>query len=456
MNDGSMRKGILALSGPLIISFWLRSAFGWIDPIFAASLKDAAGNSIGDATLAAIGLTLPFEFLMIACWVGTSNGLTSRLASAMGADNHEQVRQLKAAARRIIWALNAAFLFVALGVASFSEKMGLDPIVASQFRIYATIIVAGSSFTSFWSILPDSIVKAHHDTRTTMWAGILSSLLNVVLNSWFTFGLGWGVWGIAFSTVIGRLAGLSYATIRATAHERKRKHDRKTPTQPQIAFEAPVRAILSIALPSGMTYVLMALESQIVNFLLARLPNATSQLAAWSIFDRSARFMAMPLIAGSVAMLPLVARRHGEKDFRGIRKEVRVSLLAGLSYVFIFVAPVAFFAGPWVADKLSSSLATEVAAQSAMWILPVSVFAMVPVLLLRAVFDGLQRPKPGLVVALLRTFILVGPLVWLGIRWAGNNSSHPAVGAAWGFCLGVGAASAVLSLWLRAHLRRTA
>ncbi len=456
MSEKIRRKGILALSGPLIISFWLRSAFGWIDPIFAASLKDSLGNSIGDASLAAIGLTLPFEFLMISCWVGTSNGLTSRLAAAMGAQDHEQVRQLKAAARRIIWVLNAIFLFLALGVASFSETLGLASIVASQFRIYATIIVAGSSFTSFWSILPDSIVKAHHDTRTTMWAGILSSTLNVFLNAIFTFGLGWGIWGIAFSTVLGRLAGLLYATGRAAAHERDRKKQDACEPSPHNPFPAPVRAILSIALPSGATYVLMALESQIVNFLLARLPNATSQLAAWSIFDRSVRFMAMPLIAASVAMLPLVARRHGEGDIRGIRKEVRLSLLAGLAYAIVFVTPVAFLFGTWVAGKLSGSQATEIAAQRAMEILPLAVFAMVPVLLLRAVFDGLQKPKPGLIVALLRTFLFVSPLVWFGIFWAEKNSSHPTVGAAWGFCLGVSMASAVLGLWLRRQLKETA
>ena len=85
----SKEKGIFALSTPLVISFWLRAAFQWIDPAFATTLKDAAGNSIGDASLAAIGLTLPFEFLMTAVWVGASNGLTSHLAAAMGSGNNE-------------------------------------------------------------------------------------------------------------------------------------------------------------------------------------------------------------------------------------------------------------------------------------------------------------------------------------------------------------------------------
>ena len=75
----------------------------------------------------------------------------------------------------------------------------------------------------FWSIIPDSIVKAHHDTRSTMWAGIWSNVINVVLNTIFTFVFHWGIFGIALSTVVGRFGGLVYAQRRARAHEAARE-----------------------------------------------------------------------------------------------------------------------------------------------------------------------------------------------------------------------------------------
>ena len=79
---------------------------------------------------------------------------------------------------------------------------------------------------------------------------------------------------------------------------------------------------------------------------------------------------------------------------------------------------------------------------------------MIPVMLLRAVFDGIQKPRAGLIVALLRAFLLVGPLVWLGIEWATRNGHHPTVGAAWGFSIGVGAASILLWFWLQRELKK--
>src|SRR5512145_1224409 len=116
MDEGGRERGqgILALAAPLVVSFWLRAAFTWVDTAYAAALKGVEGLS--DASIAAIGLTFPFEFLMIACWVGTSNGLTSRFAAAMGSRQGERMEQLKRATRRIIHVLCAAFVLVAAGI----------------------------------------------------------------------------------------------------------------------------------------------------------------------------------------------------------------------------------------------------------------------------------------------------------------------------------------------------
>ena len=68
---------VLRMSAPLVVSFVMRAAFTFVDTIYAAT--------IGDAAVGAIGLSLPFEFLMIALWVGLSTGLTSCLSRSIGA-----------------------------------------------------------------------------------------------------------------------------------------------------------------------------------------------------------------------------------------------------------------------------------------------------------------------------------------------------------------------------------
>ena len=60
------------MAAPLVLSFWMRAAVTFVDTIFASRL--------GDAAVAAIGLTVPLEFVMIGVWVGLSTGLTSQLS----------------------------------------------------------------------------------------------------------------------------------------------------------------------------------------------------------------------------------------------------------------------------------------------------------------------------------------------------------------------------------------
>src|SRR6185503_539027 len=81
----SQSPDVLVMAAPLVVSFWMRSLFTFVDTFYAATL--------GDAAVAAIGLSIPFEFLMIAVWVGLSTGLTSNFSRAMGAREETKLHQ---------------------------------------------------------------------------------------------------------------------------------------------------------------------------------------------------------------------------------------------------------------------------------------------------------------------------------------------------------------------------
>src|SRR5207245_2795872 len=124
---------------------------------------------------------------------------------------------------RSVWCRVPASFALGVGVYFWAPHSHLPEHLASLFGLYVGVLVSGSALSSFWSIIPDSIVKAHHDTRSTMWAGIWSNMINVGLNTLFLFVFHWGIFGIAFSTVVGRLGGLIYALRKAAGHEASRK-----------------------------------------------------------------------------------------------------------------------------------------------------------------------------------------------------------------------------------------
>jgi Na+-driven multidrug efflux pump len=434
---------LLQMSAPLVISFVMRAAFTFVDTAYAAT--------IGDAAVAAIGLTVPFEFLMIAIWVGLSTGLTAALSRTMAAGEGKKIEQHLQVAWRLVAIVSPLFLILGAIIWFGAPQGALSDEVYGNFRIYAAVLIAGSAFTSFWSVIPDSIVKAHQDTRSTMWAGIWSNVINVTLNTIFLFVFQWGVFGIAFSTVLGRIGGLVYAIRKASAHEAERlaagRHevDGLDPT--------PYRTQLSLAIPAGLTFVLSSVEMAIVNTMLAGLANATAAIAAFSIYHRVALFAMNPLIAMSVAMLPFAGRLVGRKDWDGLRHSIRQSLGVSVAYSAVLVAPLMVLVGPWLATALAESADTATYTRFALYLVPLGCIASTPFFLMRPVFEALGQGKPGLIMAAVRTLVLTVPLAWLG-QWVAVWLGYPGLyGMLFGL-LAVGAlSSGAFVIWLQQTLR---
>ena len=438
------QSGVLRMAAPLVISFWMRAVVTFVDTIYAALL--------GDAAVAAVGLTVPFEFLMIALWVGLSTGLTSGLSRAIGERQGRKIEQYLAACRRLVWMLAPLFSLAGVALWWIAPRMGLEVEVAEGFRVYGAVLIAGSAFTSFWSILPDSLVKAHHDTRSTMWAGIVTNILNVGLNTLFMFVFHWGLFGIAFSTVISRLGGLVYALAVAERHESRRRREGETPGEDEDPH--PYRAVLALAIPSSLTFALMALETAIVNGLLARMDNPTATIASYSIYYRVTLFCLQPVIACSVALLPYAARRFGAGDCAGVRAGLRDAATAAAVYALGVVGPVAWWAGPALAAWLAESPVTKEYTAFALQMVPLSCAGGALFLMCRPVFEAMNRGRPGLVMAIFRYLVLTVPLASTGLVWAERAGHPPIYGLITGLVAASAIASAVFYFWLRRTLAR--
>ena len=433
------------MTGPLVVSFWMRALFSFVDTYYASFL--------GDASVAAIGLSYPFEFVMIAVWVGLSTGLTSNFSRAMGAREETKLRQYLEASWRLVLLCTPTFTIIGACCWAFSRHIAPDAEVAREFAIFGTTLIAGSAFTMFWSVIPDSVVKAHGDTRATMWAGIWSNVLNVIFNTIFTFVFHWGIFGIAFSTVLGRIGGLVYALRKAAAHERARA-ERNEPAVP--AHDPhPYRAIFALAVPSALSYVLMAGETGIVNTLLGTVESAREALAAYAVYYRVFSFIVMPAIAASVAMLPFAARRFGAKDVAGVRAGLREAHVAGIAYLAI-ATPILYLAAEPLARQVTASSTSLSFLVPALRFAPVGALIAMPFFLCRPVFEGLGLGRPGLVLSILRYVVLAAPAAWWGVRFASRRGISPVLGIALGVSVAAVLSSAAMLLWTRAILSRKA
>jgi Na+-driven multidrug efflux pump len=383
---------------------------------------------------------------MIAAWVGLSNGLTSAMSRTMASREGEKIEQYIRSAWRLVLIVSPFFFLLGLGIGFVAPRFGLEEEVYRNARIYAGVLIGGSAFTSFWSIIPDSIVKAHQDTRSTMWAGIFSNIINITLNTVFLFVLHWGIFGIAFSTVLGRIGGLSYALVRARQHENRRKKDgfhTREGTDP-----SPYRTILSLAVPASLTFMLTAAEMAIVNALLASMEHATESIATFSIYQRVSMFALQPIIATAVAMLPFAGRLFGQCDYEGVRRGIRDGLLVSFLYSIVVVAPVLFFIGPWLASALAETDITATYATFALRLVPLACIVITPFFLLRPVFEAMGKGKPGLIISSIRVLVFSAPVAWGGMQVAEALGYPPIYGLIVGLQIVTVLASTLFYLWL--------
>lgn len=447
----TVSPSLLAMTAPLVISFWMRALFTFVDTVYAAQLGDHS-----DAAVAAIGLSLPFEFVMVALWVGLSTGLTSNLARAMGARQNDRFEQHIQVTTRLVWACVPLFTLLGVLLWFFGGHLAPDPgsplgqETARQFAIYGSVLVGGSAFTMFWSVIPDSVVKAHGDTRATMWAGIWSNVINVVLNTVFTFVFHWGVFGIAFSTVLGRFGGLAYALRKAAAHEAGRRAS-IVPAAPALD-PTPYANTLRLAVPATLAYCLMAGENGIVNFLLKGDAHGTEAIAAYAIYYRVLMFVLMPAIAASVAMLPFTARLYGADHRPLIAAGLREVLGVGVVYALV-TAPLLYFGAPPLARWLTKAPVAREYATFALRLVPLITLVSLPGLLSRPGFEGMGRGRPGLIVALLRHVVLLAPAALCGLAWARHVGASPLTGLLFGLGVASALSSLISFLWLRRALR---
>ena len=409
-------RTLIRLALPLVVSFTTRFLFQFVDMAFAAEFE-------GRAAVAAIAYFVQFQTLMMAAWVGLSAGFTASLSDAFGRRDEARIQALKRGMLRILYLVIPALTAFGVGMWFWIPELGLEPDMEHQFRIYGPTVFAGMALTGFWSIHPDSVVKAHQDTRSTMIAGLCSTFTNVGLNALFILGFGMGIGGIALATVLSRFPGLFYAMHRAAVLEATRRARPWDPIEARYP-RTPVPAILLMAIPGTFFFVLNGVETVAVYQVLNRADDATTAIASMGVFAQLHRLTLMPVIATSVAVVPFAATllprgaaaRLWSELHRTLLLLAAVALALGIAIGWVFPETlVRFFLQ---ADPTKDVVDAPPAALDLMRWLPAAALATLPFMILRPVFEAAQRPRLGVRIAAIQCLCLSVPLVVASVWFA--------------------------------------
>ncbi len=190
----------------LIIQFSIPLLIGNLFQLFY-SLADTriVGETLGDASLAAVSATSPVNNLLIGFLCGLTNGFSLIVARHFGAKEEKELK--RAVAGTVTLGLIMSLLVTILSVTFLRPLMELLNTPADVFKEaydYIRVILLGSTAAMLYNVC-SGILRAIGDTVTPLIFLIFSALTNIGLDYLFILQFHTNAEGAAYATVLSQI-----------------------------------------------------------------------------------------------------------------------------------------------------------------------------------------------------------------------------------------------------------
>ena len=312
---GLVRK----IAVPASIGFFFNTMYNVVDTYFAGFISTEA--------LAALSISFPVFFIIIAMGTGISQGGTALIANALGEKDSEKAHHVcvQCLSFGILFAIGltilgfafAPFLFGVLGATGDYLELALD---------YMNVILAGTVFFVLQSVLNASL-NSQGDTKSYRNVLIAGFFLNCLLDPWFMFG-GFGIpplgiRGVALATVFIQILGTVYLF--------RKLADTKLWEGPILLNFVPSSSYKDIArqgIPASLNMVTVAIGIFVITFFISQF--STAGVAAYGIATRIEQIVLLPTIGLNIAVLSLTGQNNGAKKFDRVRETWNTTMKYGL------------------------------------------------------------------------------------------------------------------------------
>ncbi|MCD6321950.1 MAG: MATE family efflux transporter [Clostridiales bacterium] len=403
LTQGNIKKHLVRLTGPMIFGILGLTIFNLVDTYFVGLL--------GTNELAALSFTFPIVLTFSSLTLGVSTGVTAVVSKAAGKSNQGELKAL--IFDSMLLSLICVILFVGMGFLILKPALNLmqaEEEIIPIIMEYMVIWLPGLVFVVF-PMVGNGIIRALGDTKTPGIVMIIAGTVNAVLDPLFIFGIGpfpeLGVAGAAIATLIGRFITFSVALYVLM----KRDHVLVLQKRKFKEMAGTWKEILTVALPDGLSRIILPVGSGIITGLIA--VYGVASVAGFGIAVKIEGFII--IVAGSMAsvIIPFAGQNIGAGKFDRVKKLVSYSnrfilLLQGSLFIVLLIfAP--FLAGLFSKD-------TEVVRVAALYLRIVSVAygAKGIILLSSALLNVMRRPLIAVAVNLGQMFIVFIPLSLLG------------------------------------------
>ncbi len=376
------------------------------------------GRFIGGDALAAINLIMPIIMTVFAFSNMIATGASVRISILLGEQNREEASRVFSFSLKVIFLLSCAI--GALGLL-FGEAFVrfLSPGATEAAISYGVTYV--KIYSLFSPLLPiyfatDNYLRVCGKEKLSMWLGIATQMLNIVLDVILIAFLGQGVWAAAFTSCIAMALG-SVITLWIF---RGRKMDLYY-TRKNIPAASFFR-ILANGSSEFFSNISISIMSVVYNFFLLKY-GGTTAVAAFSVIMYVDSIIGMLVFGMCDALQPAISYCYGAGLMDKVKAIFRRIILGA---VVLSTASMLFmmFAGPYVAPIFIKPEDTQLLAVSivGMQIFSISYLTGWLDMCFSSYFTALERPVRSLMTSFFGTLVFpIGFLFILTPIWQLNG-----------------------------------
>lgn len=400
MTTAPVNAMLVRMAAPISLGMLSTFLFQAVDTFFV--------GRIGSNELAALAFSSTAYFLFVAIFMGLSVGVSAVVAKTAGAGQPQLARGLATVSVCFV-----AVLAVALGVSARSviepmfKMLGAGDTILPLIQTYMGILYLGFPLLTI-GIIGSGAIRAIGVTGKSEIVFAIGGVVNLVFDWLLIFGIGpfpeMGLAGAAWASVLSFL----FIFVGMMVLMRRNRLLGLARFREGIAG---LKDIIRFGVPTVAMQLLIPITGMLMTVLLA--PYGPEAVAAFGIASRVESLALVGLFAVSMSVTPFVAQNFGAAEHDRIDEAL---LFGGKAAIYLGAALFVLLGllGPWVARIFSDdpdvirfvSLYFRIVALS---------YAFQGVLnVMVSAFNGLQMPGTALRIMLVRTFMIVTPLLLLG------------------------------------------
>ena len=395
-------KLLLRLALPTVAAQLINMLYNIVDRIYIGHIPD-----IGATALTGVGVCMPLILIVSAFAALVGYGGAPRASIFMGKKDNESAEKILGncftlqilisvvlTVILLIW--NRDFL-MAFGASENTIEYGVD---------YMNIYALGTIFVEV-TLGMNSFITAQGFAKTGMLSVLIGAVSNIILDPIFIFGLNMDVRGAALATIISQALSCIWVVWFLCGKKTTLKIRRKN-----IGLQ-PKTVLPCVALGASV-FVMQASESVISVCFNSSLQKYGGDIAvgAMTILTSVMQFAMLPLQGLGQGAQPIISYNYGAKNVNRVRSTYRLLLKASLAYSCLLWLSVMLFPQGFAAMFTTDPELMQYT-RTALRIYMASSLLFGIQIACQMTFNALGRAVESIVVAVVRKFVLLIPLIYI-------------------------------------------